>query len=83
VVTKKSGIIVIPDFLQTTKNLTYPKKMKLKRKSSITDEKFQRATDDIIEQIMEETRQELIPRLRKDNAEKNSKKNVTPVAAGQ
>jgi hypothetical protein len=50
--------------------------MKLKRKSSgFNEERFQRATDDIIETVMEETRQELIPRLRKDNAEKITKEN--------
>jgi hypothetical protein len=57
--------------------------MKPKRTSSISEERFQRATEDIIELVMEETRQELIPRLRKDNAEKllkEVKKKAAPVA---
>jgi hypothetical protein len=57
--------------------------MKPKRKSFLTEEMFRRSNDEFLEKLMEESRQELIPRLRKDNAEKKTKKSVTPIAAGQ
>jgi hypothetical protein len=57
--------------------------MEPKRKTSITEEQFQRATDDIIEKVLDETCKELLPRLRKkENTEKTSK-NILTAVTGQ
>jgi hypothetical protein len=43
---------------------------------------FRRSNEEFLEKLMEESRQRLLPHLRKDNTEK-AKNNVTPVVAGQ
>jgi hypothetical protein len=57
--------------------------MKTKSKASMSEERFQRSTDDIIRRVLDETSQELRRDIRKkDNVKKNSKK-VSTAVTGQ